>query len=228
MELHAYISPFKPHHTHSARSTHKHQTVTRCFQCLASDHLVDICRDHVRCSQCWRSGHRSFSGAMAHTTSTHTASGSFTEANDNDFHPVWFSSHYYFIDNHSTPVLPRQLGVATTTTPPPTAATTTKYCISASDFVSVSVMVMVTRGTHLPPGMVVMLPGRDLIMVSLTKLAFHAHGIGPDDPSPFSSDDGGDSESYDVHDAAIREATLREFVVRPLGGGPPPSQHDSV
>ncbi|KAE8797579.1 hypothetical protein D1007_27234 [Hordeum vulgare] len=63
--------------------------------------------------------------------------------------------------------------------------------------------------------MVVLLPGRDLIMVSLTKLAFHAHGIGPDDPSPFSSDDGGDSESYDVHDAAIREATLREW--RPAG-----------
>lgn len=52
-----------------------------------------------------------------------------------------------------------------------------QYCIGAGDYVSVRAMVMVTRGKRLPPGMVVLLPGRDLITVSLTQLAYRAHGI---------------------------------------------------
>ncbi|KAE8798567.1 hypothetical protein D1007_26244 [Hordeum vulgare] len=102
-----------------------------------------------------------------------------------------------------------------------------QYCIGAGNFVNVCAMVMVTRGMRLPPGMVVLLPGRDLIMVSLTQLAFHAHGIGLDDPSPLSSDDGSDSDSYDFHDAATHETTLassqigleREALL-PLGTAP--------
>ncbi|KAE8791301.1 hypothetical protein D1007_34295 [Hordeum vulgare] len=89
-------------------------------------------------------------------------------------------------------------------------------------------MVMVTRGTRLTPAMVVLLPGRDLITVSLTQLAFHAHGIGPDDPSPFSSDEGDGSDSYDYHDDANRASTLRDFVDRARGRGPPPSRHGSI
>ncbi|KAI4975494.1 hypothetical protein ZWY2020_049101 [Hordeum vulgare] len=103
-----------------------------------------------------------------------------------------------------------------------------QYCIDSGDFVNVCAMVMVTCGMHLPPGMVVLLPGRDLITVSLTQLAFHAHGIGPDDPSPLSSDDGSDSDSYDFHDAATHETTLLEFADRARARGPPPSWHGSI
>ncbi|KAI4987372.1 hypothetical protein ZWY2020_020172 [Hordeum vulgare] len=103
-----------------------------------------------------------------------------------------------------------------------------QYCVGAGDFVSVGAMVMVTRGTRLPPGMVVLLPGRDLITVSLTRLAFHAHGIGLDDPSPFSSDEGAGSDSYDYHNDATRASTLREFVDRARGRGHPPSQYGSI
>ncbi|KAE8774711.1 hypothetical protein D1007_52845 [Hordeum vulgare] len=89
-------------------------------------------------------------------------------------------------------------------------------------------MVMVTRGTRLPPAMVMLLPGRDLITVSLTQLAFHAHGIGPDDPSPFSSDEGAGSDSYDYHDDANRASTLHDFADRDRGRGPPPSRHGYI
>ncbi|KAE8793097.1 hypothetical protein D1007_32307 [Hordeum vulgare] len=103
-----------------------------------------------------------------------------------------------------------------------------QYCVGAGDFVSVRVMVMVTRGMRLPPAMVVLLPGRDLVTVSLTQLAFHAHGIGPDDPSPFSSDKGAGSDPYDYHDDANRASTLRDFADRARGRGPPPSRHGSI
>ncbi|KAI5010468.1 hypothetical protein ZWY2020_012605 [Hordeum vulgare] len=103
-----------------------------------------------------------------------------------------------------------------------------QYCVGAGDFVSVRVMVMVTRGTRLPPAMVVLLPGRDLVTVSLTQLAFHAHGIGPDDPSPFSSNEGAGSDPYDYHDNANRASTLRDFADRARGRGPPPSRHGSI
>ncbi|KAI4977882.1 hypothetical protein ZWY2020_014436 [Hordeum vulgare] len=103
-----------------------------------------------------------------------------------------------------------------------------QYCVGAGDSVSVRAMVMVIRGTRLPPGMAVLHPGRDLITVSLTQLAFHTHGIGPDDPSPFSSDEGADSDAYDYHDDATRETTLRKFADRARGRGPPPSRHGSI
>lgn len=37
----------------------------QCFRCLATDHLVDDCRDPVRCRQCLRYGHRRASCSMA-------------------------------------------------------------------------------------------------------------------------------------------------------------------
>lgn len=81
---------------------------------------------------------------------------------------------------------------------------------------------MVTWGKRLSPGMVVLLPGRDLITVTLSELDYRAHGIGPDDPSPFSSDDES-SVSNDSHTSAVREATLREFAERARGRGLPRS-----
>lgn len=38
---------------------------TQCFKCLSNDHLVAACRDPVRCKQCLRYGHRSFSCTIA-------------------------------------------------------------------------------------------------------------------------------------------------------------------
>ncbi|KAE8803433.1 hypothetical protein D1007_20660 [Hordeum vulgare] len=96
-----------------------------------------------------------------------------------------------------------------------------QYCVSACDFVSVRAMVMVTHNMCLPPSMVILLPGQELITVSLLQLAFHAHGIGPDDPSPFSSNDDSDTNSNDSHVCAVRGAVLRDFMQRARGRGPP-------
>jgi hypothetical protein len=40
-------------------------TLTQCFRCLASDHLVTMCRDPVRCRQCLRNSHRRASCSTA-------------------------------------------------------------------------------------------------------------------------------------------------------------------
>lgn len=47
-------SPKHIHHRYSRKQK------PRCFRCLASDHTISDCRDPVRCSRCWCSGHRSF------------------------------------------------------------------------------------------------------------------------------------------------------------------------
>ncbi|KAI4972588.1 hypothetical protein ZWY2020_003513 [Hordeum vulgare] len=103
-----------------------------------------------------------------------------------------------------------------------------QYCVSAGDFVSVCALVMVTRGKWIPPGIVILLPGQELITVALSEFNFRMHVIGPNDLSSFSSGDGGDASSNDSHASDVCEAMLTEFSEHARGRGPPLSLPPSL
>ncbi|CAN6166399.1 unnamed protein product [Urochloa humidicola] len=95
---------------------------TRCYRCLASDHLIAACRDPIRCRGCLRNGHRSQdcskAGSISCTLWPRSAGRSSSKEHTRS--PPRHAAPSTFVErsDRRPPTFDQRVGSTTVTTPP--------------------------------------------------------------------------------------------------------------